>query len=208
MQTCVYPAPENNIGYSAPGALPTRSKGDGTLPAPGWTGEYEWTGYVPFDQLPHVYNPPQGFIVSANNKVAPDSYPHLIGSSFAAPYRAVRITELIQSKDKLAPDDMAAIQADVRSSQARELLPYLLQAQPTDERSRAAIELLRGWDGTVAGDSAQAAVYEAWYQQLPARIFADELGEQLWDDYAGEKDMIAMVIAGLLKGAGGGGCAD
>src|SRR5258706_11112329 len=163
MQTCVYPAPENNIGYSAPGALPTRSKGDGTLPAPGWTGEYEWTGYVPFDQLPHVYNPPQGFIVTANNRVAPDSYPHLITTSFAAPYRVARIVELIQSRDKLSPDDVAAMQADVRSAQARELLPYLLQAKVVDSRTKTAIEFLKGWDGTIVGDSAQSAVYEAWY---------------------------------------------
>jgi penicillin G amidase len=208
MQNFVYADTDNNIGYYAPGALPIRPKGDGTLPAPGWTGEYDWAGYVPFDQLPHAYNPPQGFIVSANNKVAPDSYPYFIGSNFAAPYRAARIVELIQSKDKHSPDDMAAIQADVRSSQARELLPYLLQAQPTDERSKAVIELLRGWDGTIAGDSARATIYEAWYQQLPARIFADELGEQLWDDYAGEKDMIAMMIPSVLNGTGGDWCDD
>ncbi len=154
---------------------------------PGWTGEYDWAGYVPFEQLPHVYNPPRGWIVSANNQVAPNSYPHLVGTGFAAPYRAARIIELIQSKDKLAPDDMAAIQADVRSAQARELLPFLLQVQPADERSRAAIELLRGWDGSAAGDSAAAAIYQGWYQRIPQQIFADELGQQLWEEYADEK---------------------
>ena len=95
-------------------------------------------------ELPHAYNPPQGFIATANNQVVPDSYPHLIGSSFAAPYRAARIVELIESKDKLAPDDVAAMQADVGSAQARELLPSLLEASTSDARARAAIELLRG----------------------------------------------------------------
>jgi len=99
------------------------------------------------------------------------------------------------------------MQADVRSAQARELLPSLLEATTTDDRARAAIELLRGWDGTIAADSAQAAVYEAWYAQLPTQIFADELGDELWDDYADEKDTIAMVIPGLLK-AGGAWCDD
>jgi penicillin amidase len=203
MQNFVYADTEGNIGYYAPGALPIRAKGDGTLPAPGWTGEYDWQGYVPFAELPHAYNPPQGFIATANNQVAPDTYPYLISSSFAAPYRAARIVELIQSKDKLSPDDMAAMQADVRSAQARELLPRLLEARTSDGRAKAAIELLRGWDGTVAADSAQAAVYEAWSEQIPAHIFADELGDELWNNYADEKDMIAMVIPGLLKGDGG-----
>jgi penicillin amidase len=208
MQNFVYADETGNIGYYAPGALPIRTRGDGALPAPGWTDEYAWAGYVPFEQLPHVYNPPQGFIVTANNRVAPASYPHLIGTSFAAPYRAARIAELLQAKDKLTPDDIAAIQADTRSAQARELLPSLLQAKAIDARTRAAIEFLRGWDGTIAGDSAQAAIYEAWYQQIPAHIFADELGDSLWDSYADENDMIAMAIAGLLKGNGQAWCDD
>ena len=207
MQNFVYADTEGNIGYYAPGALPIRAQGDGTLPVPGWTDEHDWRGYVPFAELPHAYNPPQGFIVSANNQVVPDTYPYLISSSFAAPYRAERIVELIQSKARQSPDDVAAMQADVRSSQARELLPTLLGASAPDDRARAAIELLRGWDGTIAADSAQAAVYEAWYAQIPAHIFADELGEELWDDYADEKDMIAMVLPGLLK-SGGAWCDD
>jgi penicillin G amidase len=208
MQNFVYADEDGNIGYYAPGALPIRASGDGTLPAPGWTAAHDWTGYVPFEELPHAYNPPQGFVVTANNRVAPAGYPHLIGTSFAAPYRAARIVELIESKDKLSPDDMAAMQADVRSQQARELLPYLLRASTSDTRARAALAFLQGWDGTIAGDSAQAAVYEAWYQQIPARIFADELGQELWNDYADEKDMIAMVIPGLLETSGAAWCDD
>jgi penicillin amidase len=199
MQNFVYADEDGNIGYYAPGALPIRARGDGRLPVPGWTDEYDWTGYVPFDELPHALNPPQGFIVTANNKVAPNSYPHLISTSFAAPYRAARIAELIQAKDKLSLDDMAAIQADVRSAQARELLPFLVQAKVVDARTRDAIAFLRDWDGTIAADSPQAAVYEAWYEQIPAHLFADELGDELWNEYADEKDMIAIVVAGLLK---------
>ncbi|HEX5690063.1 MAG TPA: penicillin acylase family protein, partial [Roseiflexaceae bacterium] len=199
MQNFVFADEDGNIGYYAPGALPIRAQGDGTLPVPGWTDEYDWQGYVPFEELPHAFNPPQGFIVSANNKVAPNSYPHLIGTNFAAPYRAARIAELIQAKDKLSPDDLAAIQADVRSAQARELLPFLQQATVVDARARDAIDFLRDWDGTIAADSAQAALFEAWYNQIPAHIFADELGDELWDGYADEKDMIAIVVAGLLE---------
>jgi penicillin amidase len=112
----------------------------------------------------------------------PDSYPYHLTSSWEAPYRAERIVELIERKPKLSADDVAAMQADVRSSLARQLLPDLLQATVTDERTRAALDMLKGWDGTVSGDSAAAAIYEAWYQQIPAQIFADELGDKLWGE--------------------------
>ncbi|HEU4324717.1 MAG TPA: penicillin acylase family protein [Roseiflexaceae bacterium] len=197
MQNFVYADVDGNIGYYAPGALPIRAKGDGLVPVPGWTGEYDWSGYAPFEQLPHSYNPEQGFIVSANNRVAPDNYPYLIGSNFAAPYRAIRITELIKAKALHTLDDVAAMQADVRSAQAAALLPYLLQAEPADERSARALELLRGWDGTMSRPSAAAAVYQAWYKQLPLRLFADEVGEDLADSYPG--DPVAIVMPGLLR---------
>ncbi|GAB4212267.1 MAG: penicillin acylase family protein [Roseiflexaceae bacterium] len=197
MQNFVYADVDGNIGYYAPGALPIRAKGDGRVPVPGWTGEYDWSGYVPFEQLPHSYNPEQGFIVSANNRVAPDSYPYLIGSSFAAPYRALRITELVKAKPLNTLDDVAAMQADVRSAHAALLLPLLLQATPADARSTRALELLRGWDGTMRGDSAAAAVYQAWYAHLPQHVFRDELGDELAESYEG--DPVAIVLPTMLR---------
>ncbi|HEU5013071.1 MAG TPA: penicillin acylase family protein [Roseiflexaceae bacterium] len=202
MQNFVFADFKNNIGYYAPGALPIRAKGDGTLPVPGWTGEYEWTSYVPFKELPHAYNPEEGFIVSANNKAVSDSYPHFISSDWAAPYRAERIVELIKSKPKLSIDDVAAMQADVQSAQAREILPYLLHAKANGEREQAAITMLRGWDGTISADSAAATVFEAWYQQIPPHVFADELGDELWNSYRGDKDFIATALRNTLQGTG------
>ena len=199
MQNFVYADVDGNIGYYAPGALPIRAKGDGTLPVPGWTSEYEWSGYARFEDLPHIYNPPRGFIVSANNKAVPDSYPYSISSSWAPPYRAQRILELIESKPKLSSDDMTAMQADVRSAQARELLPYLLRAKTDDPRARVAIDLLRDWDGVISGASPQAAIYEAWYQRLPTRMFADELGDDLLDQYNYQAGFQASALARILK---------
>ena len=200
MQNFVYADVDGNIGYYAPGALPIRAKGDGTAPVPGWTGEYDWTGYVPFDKLPHTFNPPEGFIVSANNKVVPDNYPYFISSSWAAPYRAERITEMIQSKPKLSPNDIAAMQADVHSVLARQLLPILLKAKASDQRSQDAINMLKDWNGEIRGDSAQAAIYEAWYQQFAPRIFADELGDQIWSGYRGWGDSTIMATVEALEG--------
>ncbi|NNJ12035.1 penicillin acylase family protein [Chloroflexales bacterium ZM16-3] len=208
MQNFVFADVDGNIGYYAPGDLPIRAQGDGSRPAPGWDGSHDWTGYAPFTGLPHSYNPPAGFIATANNKVVPDSYPYLIGTAFAAPYRAARIVELIQAKPKLSPDDIAAMQADVVSLQAREILPYLLEATPAGERERQALDMLRGWDGTMDGDSAAAAVYNAYYQAIPRQLFGDELRDLFESDYTGETGYQAMVIAQTLAGQGSPWCDD
>ena len=112
-QNYVYADRRGNIGYIAAGTIPVRAKGDGAAPVPGWTSEFEWIGYVPFDELPQTFNPPQGYIASSNNKVAGDNYPHLIGNNFAAPYRAARVVEMIGSKKKHSPGDVARMQSDV-----------------------------------------------------------------------------------------------
>src|SRR5262245_26043633 len=128
-----------------------RSTGAGTLPAPGWTDVYDSAGYATLDPLTQIYSPPPGVIVSATSKAAPDSYPHFIGSSFAAPYRAARNVELIKAKEKLSPNDMAAIQADVVSLQAGELASYI---EAGDEHSQAVLAAMNRWNHTIAGDSA------------------------------------------------------
>ncbi|MEJ2599158.1 MAG: penicillin acylase family protein, partial [Anaerolineales bacterium] len=107
-QNLVYADVDGNIGYQTPGKVPIRSKGDGTLPVPGWTGEYEWTGYIPFDQLPYAYNPPQGFIATANNAVVGPDYPHLITKDWDYGFRAERIVDMIQTAP--GPIDIAYIQ--------------------------------------------------------------------------------------------------
>ncbi|NOK62856.1 MAG: penicillin acylase family protein [Chloroflexi bacterium AL-W] len=200
MQNFVYADVEGNIGYYAPGALPIRSNGEGKAPVPGWTDEYAWEGYVPFDELPQTFNPSKGFIVSANNKVIGDDYPYLISTNWASPHRAARITELIERTPQLSIDDMQAIHADVQSLQAVEMLPYMLQIQSADPQKQMAIALLRDWDGSMDGDSAEAALYHAWYQQLTEHIFADELGEELWMDYRDDRSFIAMALIDIFEG--------
>ncbi|MDW8146545.1 MAG: penicillin acylase family protein [Roseiflexaceae bacterium] len=198
MQNFVYADVEGNIGYYAPGALPIRRNGDGTLPVPGWTDEYEWVGYVPFEELPHVYNPPQGYIVTANNRVVGDDYPYLLATSWAAPYRAQRIIEMIEQGDRLTVADMRVMLGDVVSVQARELLPVLLAVQPAGPREAAALELLRGWDGAMRGDSAAAAVFQGYYYAAIETIFADELRDLFARQYQSERDFPAMALRAVL----------
>jgi penicillin amidase len=196
-QNVIYGDSAGNIGYQLSSTIPFRSKGDGTVPVPGWTGEYEWTGYVPFERLPRLFNPRQGYIVTANNKVIGDSYPYRIGNNFAAPFRAQRIIEMISARDRHTPQNIEAMQADVLAVHARELLPLMLRTTPLDDRSRTAIELLRNWDLRMTA-GAPAAVFEAWYTALARRLFADELGEELWRTYADNIYLIGMAVRGAL----------
>jgi penicillin amidase len=179
----VYADVDGNIGYFAPGALPIRPHHDGTLPVPGWTGEFEWAGFVPPDRLPRIYNPTRGFVATANNQALPDDYPHVLSTNWEPGYRAERITQLIESRPQLSADDFARMQADVRTPQVGRVLPWMRRAQPTDDASRAAMTRLSGWDGSLESGSAEAALFMAWIDALVPALFADELGD-VYDDWA------------------------
>lgn len=198
MQNFVYADVDGNIGYYAPGAVPIRRNGDGRAPVPGWTDEYEWIGYIPFEELPHIYNPPKDYVATANNKVVGDDYPYLLGTSWAAPFRAQRITELIEQGNKLTVDDMRAMLGDVVSAQARELLPVFRTVPPAGEREAAALELLRSWDGAMRGDSAAAAVYQGYYYAALEAIFADELRDLFPTTYRNRRDFPALALRAVL----------
>lgn len=208
MQNFVYADVAGNIGYYAPGALPIRRNGDGRLPVPGWTDEYEWVGYVPFEQLPHVYNPPQGYIASANNRVVGDDYPYLISTSWASPYRAQRIIELIEQGSQFTVADMRAMLGDVVSAQARDLLPVMRAVTPAGSREAAALDLLDGWDGAMDGDSAAAAVYQGYYHAAIEAIFADELRDLFDEQYQAKRDFPAMALRAVLLDGHGEWCDD
>ena len=186
-QNIVYGDREGNIGYYGPGRIPVRSKGNGTAPVPGWSSDYEWKGWIPFDELPHAFNPEEGFIVTANNKVVQDDYPYFISSSWAPPYRAERVLELIEQKtasgQKLSRADMMQIQGDQMSRQVRELMPYLLAVDPKDDREMMALEFLRKWDGEMAAESVAPTIYTAWFQQLGLVIFEDDLRGSVYEHF-------------------------
>jgi penicillin amidase len=186
VQNWVFADVDGNIGYIAPGAIPIRASGDGTLPVPGWNSEHEWMGFVPPEEWPRIYNPTRGFIVTANNKALPGSYPHLISTNWEAGYRAQRITELIESRATVTLDDLAAIQADVTSSALKVALPWLRRAAiPADDPIvRLAFERVMGWDGSLREDSVGASIYMHWYRRLVEALFEDDLGDELWADYA------------------------
>ena len=195
----VYADVDGHIGYYAPGRIPIRSGGDGAAPVDGSSGSFEWTGWVPFDRLPHVYDPPTHVIVTANQRPAPADYPYLLGVEWPESYRAQRIAALLDRKEKLGPDDFAAIQADTLSLHATTLLPLLLtHAVPQDPRDREAVRLLKSWTYNARADSAAAALYEAWFLELAPAIVGDELGPLTTENYAGRFSYITRFVLGLL----------
>ncbi len=171
-QNLVYADVDGNIGYQAPGVIPIRTKGDGRRPAEGWTGDQEWKGFVPFDKLPSVLNPPQGYIVTANNAATPDGVGPMLTKDWSYGYRAARIRQLVAGTPKMDAATMGRIQLDSRNGFAPTLVPQLLRVG-----SGPAVSLLRNWDFGQGSGSAPAAFYNAVYRHLMIRTFNDELPE-------------------------------
>ncbi|TXL62388.1 penicillin acylase family protein [Aeromicrobium terrae] len=179
-QNLVYADVDGNIGYQAPGAIPIRSRGDGRWPVAGWDGKHEWTGYIPFDELPHELNPDEGFVVTANNEVVDDEYPYLIGADFAPGYRSTRIRQLLKEKKQLSVADMTRIQMDAYSANAALLVPRLLRIPLGDRFAREGRDILRGWDYQQRPGSAAAAYFNAVWRNLLELTFHDELPKDQW----------------------------
>jgi penicillin G amidase len=189
-QNIIYADREGNVGYVMAGAIPIRAKGQGLLPSPGWTGEYEWTGFIPFDELPQTYNPAQHFIVTANNRVVNDEYPYYITNEWLNGYRAQRICDLLTSTaavKKLTLADMASIQADQYALPAVEIVPHLVNIATEAPLELAAQSLLRAWDYILTPASAGAAIYATCLNKLERIVFSAILegDESLVSSYLG-----------------------
>ncbi|MFQ5851739.1 MAG: penicillin acylase family protein [Candidatus Binatia bacterium] len=179
----VYADTDGNIGYSLAGRIPLRSYPPSFTPLPGWSGDFEWQGHVPFDELPRLYNPPEGIIATANNRIADLSYPYYLSDLFDPPYRIQRIKELLTAKDRLSLDDMVDIQTDVVSVQAKGLIAILRadleETARKDISLRKAIERLTQWDGNCRAGSPEAALYHIFYQRLMINLLGPALGQDL-----------------------------
>lgn len=185
-QNFVFADTQGNIGYWCCATIPIRSKGDGLLPVPGWTGEYDWIGYVPFDQKPHLINPEEGFIATANNKVADEGYPYLIGHYWEPSDRITRIRQLLGAKEKYSVQDIKKMQNDVYCVLASEMTPkmiHVLERRLTGEEAKKAGDILAGWDFMMDKESVGACLYEVTFRKMMTHTFKDELGEELFQAY-------------------------
>ena len=165
-----------DIGFIAPGLVPVRKRGWGLVPSPGWDGETDWTGYVPFDELPSILNPPSGRIVNANNRITPKGYPHFISYDWAPAYRARRIIELLDKKLQ-AVHSTTQIQRDHVSEMAKRLLPLMTDIGPADARGRRALAMLGEWDGAMSRGRPEPLIFSTWLLELNQALYADELGD-------------------------------
>ncbi|HEX2914273.1 MAG TPA: penicillin acylase family protein [Chloroflexia bacterium] len=197
-QNFVYADVDGNIGYQVPGMWPVRAKGNGLLPVPGWTGEYEWTGYVPFENLPSVYNPPAGFVATANNRPVPNTPQLYLGDEFDPGWRAARITQLIQSKEKLSLQDLANIQNDVYTIPGKEIATYLGNLPANDSKIADAVKRLKAWDGRLTADSVPGALYKVTYQYMLENMFKGKLGD-VFTSYEDYQAFHLPFILSLLK---------
>ncbi|MGO8720739.1 MAG: penicillin acylase family protein [Acidobacteriaceae bacterium] len=183
-QNVVYADTQGDIGYQAAGKIPMRPNGLTGVPIT--DTNHEWQGYIPFDQLPSVYNPPGGILATANSRVTPDGYPYPITLDWASPYRNERIWKVLASKPKLSAADMLALQDDVYSTLGQELaqrFTYAIDhANHPDRRLRQAANLMRTWDGNVTIPSAATTIVDAARDALWPMILKPRLGEE-WKLY-------------------------
>jgi len=194
----VYADTANNIGYVAAGRIPKRNSGDGTLPVPAADSRYEWQGYIPFAEMPRAFNPPNGFLVSANNKVAGEDYPHFISRDWAPPARAERITTMIETtlkrQGKIRLEDVEKMQGDVKDLEAGELKEYLLSLLSGQAAASEPVRKLKDWDGSMAQGQASAAVFNLWVKNLKQRLLLDRLKD------AGDNSAQIEVLRGYVAG--------
>ena len=179
-QNVMYADIDGHIGYQATGRVPIRAAGDGSLPVSGSDDAHEWKGWIPFDEMPRVYDPPGGILATANGRIAPDDYKYSISTNWDAPWRTDRIYRVLESGKKFAPADMLALQMDVKSTYDRfcaDKFVYAIDhAANASERAKRAAEILRDWDGRMSADSAAPTIETKARQELVRLLLEPKLG--------------------------------
>jgi penicillin amidase len=180
-QNIIYADVDGNIGYQTPGDIPIRKKGDGTLPVSGWNSEYDWTGYIPFDDLPYVFNPQSGYIATANNQANPRDYPYLITKDWDYGQRAARIVGMIQSAPgKIDAAYIQSMHGDSKNLNAETLVPILLSLKLDPELASVRDQFLASWDYQERADSVSAPLFETFWSNLLSDTFNDDLPKDYW----------------------------
>ena len=186
-QNFVYGDADGNIGYWCGVKLPMRGKQSSLLPLPGWDPAVEWKGFVPFDKLPHLFNPPEGFIATANNKIVDDTYPYHVSDLWEPPSRIERLCEVLGARTLFSVSDFEKLQNDMLSHQAKEMMPYVLAACKDSNigGSDAAVvmQYLKNWNFTFTKEDIATTVYEEFFVKLIRNIYRDEMGDSLFHDW-------------------------
>jgi len=179
-QNVVYADVDGNVGYQATGKVPIRATGDGSLPEAGSDNAHEWTGYIPFEKLPSIYNPPSGIAATANGRITPDGYPYSISTGWEAPWRPARIYRVLESGKKFSAADMLSLQTDIYSEPDRFFAEHFVysvdHASKPTERAKEAVEIMRNWDGRMTAESAAPVLAYRGRQELVRLLLEPKLG--------------------------------
>ena len=193
---------EGNIGYHAAGVIPYRKEGIGNLPISGFSCNENWLGIIPFEELPHAYNPAVGYIVSANNKVVDSEYKYNLGNNFLSPFRAVRISTILSENKEFDLESNKEIQKDLYSWVANYLTAQILEAYYNSNISNKdllpAIQTLNKWDFKLSPESPQALIFEKTYENLLKKILISKLGEKITQDYLKEWRAASLSLIKIL----------
>jgi penicillin amidase len=199
-QNFIYIDDQGNIGYQAAAKIPIRApKHLGIVPVSGWTGENEWRGFIPFDQLPSLYNPPTGYVYSVNNKVTTDDYPYFITYDWYYPgFRAKSllrlIDEMISHNKPFTIEEMERIQSDTYSYAAEKLNTYLAAVQPENDKQAIVLDYVKKWDARFDLDSIGATIYQVWYSYLENNTFNDErVKYEVWGYNQPFKHLLSLI---------------
>lgn len=201
-QNLVFADADGHIGLIAPARVPVRRADNelmGRVPSPGWDAKYDWQGFIAYESLPRVIDPPAGRIVTANNRITPPGYKPFISVDWFPPYRADRIEELLAANPKHTLQSFARIQGDTVSRLARDMLPFALAAKPETDGGRRLQEDLRGWKADMGADERAPLVFAEWYRELTRLVYGDELGDLFRDSW----DFRAAFMLAVLKGERG-----
>lgn len=175
-----YADAKGNIGYQFVASIPVRKKGEGLIPVPGWSGEYDWEGLVPFHRLPYDYNPSAGYLASFNNMPKKTSY---FISHFFMFERAMRFQEIVAGQRVFGPEDMRRIQYDSVSMVAKRWVPHILRILEREKGISGLSTLFEGWDYSMDRESAAAALFSSFYFRMMENTLVDDVGERLWREH-------------------------
>ena len=183
-QSIVYADIEGNIGFYAPGAVPIRHPDNelyGQFPAPGWIAKYDWQSYIPFEELPQLFNPPKGYIATANHKFIASDYKHYIASKWTLPYRYNRISELIEKSKNHTVQSSINIQLDQYSKFLETFRPIINQSLKStalvNKQSKDAYALIKQWDGRATVNSTEMLILSLWIRNLQIALLAPDIDD-------------------------------
>ncbi|MFI8574563.1 penicillin acylase family protein [Rossellomorea aquimaris] len=202
-QNFVFASEDGTIAYKANGKIPIRKKGNGLLPVPGWDPDYEWEGFIPFEELPKVINPQSGFIATANNKVVSDEYPYHISHHWAQPYRYMRISEYLEAENDLTLSDMKDLQMDQMNLHAREMVPILIEDMESGSltaEEREAVELLKSWNYKDDKNFAAPLVFHQWMNEISTGLFKKEIPKDMIKLFEGRQSVVDELIRKAHQG--------